>query len=193
MKKRLLALTIAVVLLLPLPAFASEANFVDLYEASVYEAEKDQPITRAKFCMLTFEAFRQINGGIFPLLEAKNIFLDVGEEPEDIFIVMLCGMGIVNGVSNNSFMPRRYITRQEACTILTRAQLLQNPDLAENIPGVESSLATIKDADTIASWAKVFVAYQYQNGVIDATDGVMSPNGTLTTEEAISMCSRFVK
>ncbi len=198
MKKKILALSLAALLLFPAamvaaaPATEIAPSFPALYASAGLTPDYAAPISRAAFSMLTFEAFRNINAGVFPQMEAKNIFTDVGDAPEDMFVVMLYGMGVVNGVGDDSFAPRRAITRQEACTMLTRAKLRQNPDLFVEIEKAADAVADVTGADEIAVWAKESVAYLYSTGILSLKDGSLASGAELTTEEAMLLCTTFI-
>lgn len=198
MKKKLLALSLAAFMMLPAAQALAETPeginpaFPALYTSIGIEADFAAPISRAQFSMLTFEAFRTINSGVFPQMEAKNIFTDVGEAPEDMFVVMLYGMGVVNGVGNDSFSPRRPITRQEACTMLTRAKMRQNPDIYAEIATAADSISGVAGAEEIAPWALESMAYLYSGGILSLKEDSLAPNALLTTEEAMLLCTAFI-
>ncbi len=192
MKKKILALTLTLLLALSLTAGAAEIapSFPALFTSSGLTLDYAAPISRAEFSMLTFEAFRSINGGVFPQMETKNIFTDLGENPEDMFVVMLYGLRIVNGVGGDSFAPRRTITREEACTMLTRAALRQNPDIMVEIEKADASALT--GAAEVSEWAKESVAYMYEKGVLPLIVDSLAPSAPLTCEEAMIMCTAFI-
>ncbi len=198
MKKKLMALSLAALMMLPAAqAFAEtpegiNPSFPALYTSIGSAPDYAAPISRAQFSMLTFEAFRNINSGVFPQMEAKNIFADVGEAPEDMFVVMLYGMGVVNGVGGDSFDPRRAITRQEACTMLTRAKLRQNPDIISEIEAAQSAIDGVAGTEEVAPWATESVAYLYSKGILTLKDGSLAPNAELTTEEAMLLCTAYI-
>ena len=193
MKKKILALTLTALLALPLAAGAAEIapSLPALYTSQGLTLDYAAPISRAEFSMLTFEAFRTINGGVFPQMEAKNIFTDVGEQPEDMFVVMLYGLRIVNGIGNDAFAPRRIVTREEACTMLTRAALRQNPDIMVEIE--KADVSSVSGNEAVSAWAKESVAFMYEKGVLalDA-EGSLAPSAPLTCEEAMAMCTAFM-
>ncbi|MBE7025441.1 MAG: S-layer homology domain-containing protein [Ruminococcaceae bacterium] len=198
MKKKILALTLAALMVLPAAqAFAETPAeiapaFPAIYTSLGMTPDYAAPISRAQFSMLTFEAFRTINSGVFPQLETKNNFADLGEAPEDIFVVMLYGMGVVNGVGNDAFAPRRAITRQEACSMLTRAKLRQNPDCLADIQAATASIAGVADEEQVASWALESVAYMYSTGCLSLKDGNLAPEAEMTTEEAMLLCTAYI-
>ncbi len=198
MKKKLLAISLATLLLLSTvlvsaePAAEIAPCFPAAYTSIGQTPDYAAPISRASFAMLTFEAFRNINNGTFPQMEAKNIFTDIGDAPEDMFVVMLYGLGVVNGVSENSFAPRKNITRQEACTMLTRAKLRQNPDLKADISSAVSDTLALEGGAAVADWAKESVAFLYAAGILPLKDGSLAPTAELTVEEAMLLCSAFI-
>ncbi len=143
--------------------------------------------------MLAFETFRSINNDVLPQMEAKNIFSDVGDAPEDMFVVMLYGMGIVNGVGGNAFAPRRAITRQEACTIIARVLLRQNSELYTEIETVLQGDVDAADINEVAPWAKESVSYMYKKGILSLKDGRLAPSSELSNEEAMLLCSACIQ
>ncbi len=198
MKKKLLALSLAALLLFPAclvqaaPATEVASCFSSLYANSGMTIQKDAPITRAAFAMLTFESFRTINGGIFPQLSATNAFLDLGNAPEDVYVLLLYGLGVVNGVSETSFAPRRAITREEACTMLARARIRQNPALATELEAAKTAFQAVLDAASVSDWAKESAAYIYSLDILPLKEGNLSPKAELTVEEAMLLCSGFI-
>ena len=198
MKKKILALSLATLLLLPTvlvsaePAAEIAPCFPAVYTSAGLTLDYAAPISRAAFSMLTFEAFRNINNGLFPQMGAKNIFTDIGSAPEDMFVVMLYGLGVVNGVSETSFAPRRNITRQEACTMLTRTKLRQNPDLKLDIDNALAQTLALEGGAAVADWAKESVAYMYTTGILSLKDGSLAPTAELTVEEAMLLCTAFI-
>ncbi|MBQ7033890.1 MAG: S-layer homology domain-containing protein [Clostridia bacterium] len=198
MKKKLIALSLAALLVLPASLVSAETpegiaeSFPALYTSTGVTLDYEAPISRSAFSMLAFEAFRSINGGVFPQMEAKNIFSDLGSAPEDMFVVMLYGMGVVNGVGGDSFAPRRAITRQEACTILTRALLRQNPDTIAEIEAAAASTQGVVGAEDVAVWATESVGYMYGAGYLSLKDGSLAPGAEMTTEEAMRLCTAYI-
>ncbi len=197
MKKKMIALTLAALLVLPVAVSAETPEGIApslpaLYTSIGATPDYAAPISRATFAMLTFEAFRTINSGVFPQMEAKNIFTDVGEAPEDMFVVMLYGMGVVNGVGGDAFAPRRAITWQEACTMLTRARLRQNPDIISEIEAASAALEGVPGADGVAVWAQESMAYMYSAGFLALKDGALAPDAEMTTEEAMLLCTAYM-
>lgn len=202
MKTKAMAIIMAAVITLSLTSYAanepsewasgkiSEA-YPKLYGAAGIELDYQSPIERAEFSMLVVDAFRAINSGIFPQMGAENVFIDVGERTEDMFVIMLYGLGIVNGVSGTEFAPRRALTRQEMATILVRAKIRQNPDKITEIKNSAGCLDGFSDAAMIAPWAKESFEYAYKSGIITATDGKLSPLDPVTTEEAMVACTSF--
>lgn len=194
MKTKLIALSLAAVLLFSLPVFADNTtdSFESLAQAYGITPSADSLINRAEFSLLTFQAFSIINGNVVPDMESKNPFSDVGEKNEDIYIVMLYGIGIVNGTGDGAFQPRRAITKQEACVMLARAKMIQDPNLSFGETDAMEALSAVKDADKIADWAKVGVGYLVSKGTITLTDGAFFPDAPMTFGEALTLCRNFV-
>ncbi len=197
MKTKLFAIILSVLMLCGCVAHSVCADeirpsFPALYTSIGETPELSEAISRAHFSMLTFEVFRTVNGGIFPQMETGNVFTDVGDKPEDIFVVMLYGIGVVNGVGEKAFAPRRAITREEGCAMLVRALLRQNPDAIDTVSKSTEALSSLPDGNDVSSWAKECVAYMVINGYLPLKDGKIAPKSEMTTEEAFILCSAFL-
>ena len=194
MKKRLFAFFVVTLMLLSMPTYADEINpgLTATYASTGIPCTMDKPITRAEFCMLALESFRQLNSGVFPQMSASNPFSDVGSASEDLYVVMLYGMGVVCGTSSTTFEPRRPITRQEASTILARTKMRQNPDLMAETDGFAAHIASAPDASDVAAWAKAGVGYCVKSGILSLSDTKLLPAQTLSTGEALTLCTRFI-
>lgn len=79
----------------------------------------DQPITRAQF----IGQLMALSG--LPLSESPAAFRDSADSPYAAEIQTALEMGLVNGTKERRFEPDRFITRQEAAVIMSRALLLQ--------------------------------------------------------------------
>jgi len=97
--------------------------------------------------------------------------------------------GVVNGVSENYFAPKRSITRQDLCTMLYR--FVQTQEL--ELPEVEDPIS-FKDEDSVSSYAKSAVEYCTSVGLVAGyTDGSFHPKDTATRAQAATILMRFGK
>lgn len=88
--------------------------------------------------------------------------------------------GIVQGNEFGRFEPNRPVTREELAVMIVRI-LNKGDDPEVNI----NVLNYFKDASSISSWARPYVAYAVLSGLFEPTlDGTFDPQGTATREEA---------
>lgn len=99
----------------------------------------------------------------FTVLEADDLctFSDVENRWSEAYVRRLVGLGIVNGVSDSTFAPKREISRAEFMTMLYRA--LELKDTATELP--------FEDASTIPTYAQDAVKALYISGLVKGSKG----------------------
>ena len=144
-------------------------------------------ITRVNFCELIAELI-EAKTGMDATAYAESLgktvgghFLDSTGYPA---IEAAYALGIVNGVSENTFGAGKNITRQEAAAMLERAA---------EVLGISSSSTGMTFNDGIADWAKGSVSFV--SGLVDPVsgnavmggvgNGCFDPTGKYTVEQAI--------
>lgn len=141
-------------------------------------------ITREEFCELIVKLYESLT---------KN-FEDISDNPfsdtNNIKIIKAYNLGITNGISSTTFGPNRYITREEAVTLLSRAieKTKQKSYLYNENYGEASGFWDKKD---ISSWAFLDVNEMAKEGYIQGTDsGNFYPKYFITKEESLSLVVR---
>ena len=129
------------------------------------------PITRREFCSLAAQ-FYETNMGTITDLAYFN-------DTNDISVEKMAGIGIINGTGNNNFSPDKYITRQEAATILSK--------LSDKIgKRLNNDTVNFTDGSKIAAWAKKSVNMIAATGIMNGTgNGNFSPLDNYTREQSI--------
>ena len=96
--------------------------------------------------------------------------------------------GIINGDgSADRFSPNQNVTREQACTILSRFASVMGLSLASKV-----STTTFSDDSRISSWAKDSVYTMQRSGIVQGKEnGMFSPSGSTTRAEAAAMLQRF--
>ena len=113
----------------------------------------------------------------------KNYFVDCNNADDSVNI--LYALGIVNGKDESHFDPDGTITREEAATLLCK--------VAEMYMwiGTETSL-TYSDTDLISPWAKFFVTWANEYGIMTGiTEEEFNPQGQYTVEQAVAPIVRL--
>ena len=109
--------------------------------------------------------------------QAAETFSDCDSEA----VAVASALGIVNGVGHGQFAPERFLTRQQAATMLARAAAYLGYE-----PNGES--VEFADADTFADWAAEEVPLMQGK-----TGGIFDPNGYYTVEQAVVTMLRMVQ
>ncbi|RUS42453.1 endo-1,4-beta-xylanase [Cohnella sp. AR92] len=95
-------------------------------------------------------------------------------------------LGIIQGTSNDLFLPDSPITRQEMMVLVARAAKAAGKTLPSN-----GSLDTFEDAASVAEYARDSVASLVKAGIVQGANGKLAPNGVLTGAEAVVILQRL--
>lgn len=195
--KKMIALLICLILSLGTFANAEEAVLISAPPARDYEGhwaqatiqkwldagkvsgypdgsyKPDSNVTRAEFV-------KMVNGIIDFNKKAVITYKDVSaSEWFYDYIGVAQEVGYISGYSSDKFGPNDYITREQAASILSRIQYLDNN---------ESALNKFADNLSISAWAKGSVGAASNSGFISGyTDGSFKPVNNLTRAEALTM------
>ena len=135
------------------------------------------PITRKEFCALAAQ-FYEANMGT---ITATASFTDTN----DMSVKKMASIGIINGTGNGKFSPDKYLTRQEAATILDKLSTKMGRELNNNNSGYH-------DSSKISTWAKDSVNRVVAAGIMNGTgNGNFSPLNYYTREQSISTIMRL--
>ncbi|WP_337104281.1 choice-of-anchor I family protein [Paenibacillus sp. YIM B09110] len=105
--------------------------------------------------------------------------------------------GVISGYEDGTFRPEQTITRQEIASILMKAVHYADANTAAAIAAKAESLnplSAIKDAGSIAAWAKTAAAEALAAGIVEGkADGAFAPVAKATRAEAVTMLQRTLK
>ncbi len=87
--------------------------------------------------------------------------------------------GIVNGYGDGNFGPENFCTREELMVMVANAISASGVDTSAD----ESALDKFADADSIAAWAKPYVAFLAANSVVNGANGNINPKNDITRAE----------
>ncbi|OKP94649.1 S-layer homology domain-containing protein [Paenibacillus sp. P32E] len=142
----------------------------------------NQKVTRAEFA--AFIA-RKLN------LKAGNAssFSDVGAAKWYADeVAAASAAGIVTGISGSAFAPDKLISRQEMTAMLIKSYLYKNN---KSLSTVEPSSA-FADYSSISKWARPYVAYAHELGLIQGRSGnKFQPLQNATRAEAVQLISKL--
>ena len=87
--------------------------------------------------------------------------------------------GIVNGYGDGNFGPENLCTREELMVMVANAITV----VGIEFDGDTAVLDKFSDADTIADWAKPYVAFLVSNSVVNGSNGKIDPKSNITRAE----------
>lgn len=201
--KKLLALTVAFMLLMSLTAFADATpsdwakdeilpQLPQLFESVVGSIDYQKALSRSECCMLIFQVYSKLGGSIAPG-DVVQKFSDVGAEMSDMFIPFMNKANIVFGISETEFAPRAHVKRQEFCAMLCRTLEQFDSHIASDIQAAGGAVAAFADSGSVSDWATNNVGYCLNQGYIKGvSDTEIDPLGDVTVEQAMVICSRIV-
>jgi hypothetical protein len=145
-----------------------------------------EPITRAEFTALLVNTYEYARGAYSSVISPP--FGDIRRSGYAGQIEKGYSLGIVNGVSDDEFLPDSPLTREQAAKIICATVG------AIEKGGIESeySLAYADMAD-ISEWALPFAAYAAEHGLMrGAADNHFYPLNNLSREEAMALVERLI-
>ena len=116
-----------------------------------------------------FEPQREITRAEFTAIICRILDLDTEASYEQKFadvkpsdwhygyVMAAYSAGYVNGMSETSFAPSNYITREEIAVMISRIL---------NVTGNEADVYQFADGQNVAAWARIYVAAVNQTGIM---------------------------
>ncbi|MDR1571436.1 MAG: S-layer homology domain-containing protein [Clostridiales Family XIII bacterium] len=144
-------------------------------------------ITRSEFAALLVSAYEMKKAEVKE--PGDNPFGDTSASPFVLEITKANKLGIVNGKSADVFDPDAAVTREEAAKMISITYTLIRGNA---FPETVNVAVPYADASQIANWAMPYVAYAYDNKILQGTDtGGFLPKGNMTREAAMVAVSRM--
>ncbi|MDD6309283.1 MAG: S-layer homology domain-containing protein [Clostridia bacterium] len=117
-----------------------------------------------------------------PVMHDGKTFADVVNAEEKAKIEALAARGMINGRTENTFVPTATLTRAEFAAILVKSL------------GIEFTGENVFSDVKKESWYKDYIRTAYSYGLIKGVSAtVFHPEGTVTKEEAATMVQRAAK
>lgn len=147
-----------------------------------------KPITRKEFSKLVVMMIEKKSGktiGTFVsdkglALPTESPFTDVN----DAYVSAAYSLSIVNGVGNNLFDPNKTINRQEAAKMLTATATALGYKTDAQAPRFD-------DDAQIDLWAKPYIGYMVEIGVMKGSNNRFDPKGTYVRQMAFITMNRI--
>lgn len=155
-------------------------------------ADMTKSITRAEFAAICVKIYEDL--AETTVVSAKeNPFLDTA----DTEVLKAYTIGVVNGISESTFEPDAFLTREQAATMLARVFKKKAFDswTLENdaqFPLNYIAEAGFSDSALISAWARDSVFFMAEKMIIyGMDDGTFSPQETTTREQALVIAARM--
>jgi len=118
----------------------------------------------------------------FAAMATAADFSDAKEISKDEAVTVLTELGVINGMGDGTFDAKGSVTRAQMATMISK--ILNS---GKDIGDLYASSCTFTDMDA-AKWAKGYVAYCANKGIINGRDAkTFDPNGLVTATEAAKM------
>ncbi len=145
-------------------------------------------ITRAEFAHILVTLYEKVKGSSTSARGSIQ-FKDISGHLFESDIIKAYRLGLTNGTSDTTFSPDNPLTRQEAATLLcTFLAQIRNISIPERV----TSMAYYEDAGSIADWAVPYVAYAYQENILQGSGDNFNPLNRLSREQALLIVARVV-
>lgn len=147
-----------------------------------------KPITRKEFSKLVVTMIEKKSGkDIAGYIESKGLSLPEQSpftDVNDAYVNAAYSLSIVNGIGNNLFDPNKTINRQEAAKMLTATATALGYK-------TDAPMPTFDDAARIDQWAKPYIGYMVEIGVMKGSANKFDPKGTYVRQMAFVTMNRI--
>jgi len=144
-------------------------------------------ITRAELAYLLATLHEQILH-INVKLNEKNNFKDTNGHMLEDYIRKANVLEIINGMSATEFSPNTSTTREQAAKMIS--VFVEKTKKSNMVFDNFGPLPYYKDTNQIGTWAIPYVAYAYENRIMEGSNNQFDPRGLLTREQALVMIYR---
>ena len=145
------------------------------------QSDYAKPLTRKEFAKLVVTLIEKKSGkSINDFVTEKGLIIPTQTpftDVDDFYVNAAFSLSILSGVGNNMFAPDKSINRQEAAKMLTStAEVLGYK--------TDASMPIFDDVDQISSWAKPYIGYMFEIGVMKGANNRFDPKGTYVRQMA---------
>ncbi len=172
-----------------------KAQQADLVPEILKDKDLTQKATREEFAEISVKVYEALSKK-----EAEAVSENPFTDTKNTQILKAYGLGITNGMTETTFEPDSFLTREQAAVMLARAY--EKAFELDTLPEYEAPEA-FADDDMISDWAKEAVYYMAANGIITGMDDNMfapkynteeeeeSGYGSATREQALLIAVRI--
>lgn len=153
------------------------------------QSDYKKPISRKEFAKLVINMIEKKTGQTYSdYIESKGLKISESSpftDVDDIYVTAAFSLSIVSGVGNNKYDPDKTINRQEAAKMLTATATALGYD-------TEAALPSFNDVAKIDNWAKPYIGYMVEIGVMKGVSGNnFDPKGTYVRQMAFVTMNRI--
>ena len=169
----------------------SDVNYAldnNLLDTALLGSDYTKPITRLQFCSVAVRLAEELTGKEITAAPSGT-FTDT----DNLYVRKAYAAGITSGVTATTFGPDSTLTRQQMAVFIYRA--LQYVEANSNYKYTDyvSKLSAYSDSGQIQSWATESLAFMNALDLIaGTTTTTLSPNGTCTIEQALTVAYRSI-
>ena len=146
-------------------------------------------ITRAEFAALLVEAYDYSKAKKAPV-SAESPFKDISGNEYEIQIKKALELGVIDGVSADTFEPDATLTREQAAKMLS---IVYGAIKDTKIPVFNYSKFVFADSKNVSSWADPYVSFAIERRIMQGvSESEFLPKGNLTREAAIVTVKRII-
>lgn len=158
----------------------AEANNIMPYVIEV--SDVSMPITRAEFAAVAVRLYDAMSD-----TDAEAASYNPFTDTADRDVLKAYAAGITTGITETTFEPDAYISREQAAVMLTRVY-----SLVENTEPSPAYSEPFADDGSISGWARDAVYFMSENGIISGVgDGRFAPADTASREQAVAIAERM--
>jgi hypothetical protein len=138
-------------------------------------ADMTKPITREEFAELSLALYEKTNG-----MEVAAASANPFKDTTNSEVLKAFNLGIVQGISANTFAPKEVTNREQVATMLSRTIRIMVPSGDFSTTGAP----IFSDQKNISDWAKEHVLYMAKMGIVNGAEGKFMPKAVTTAEKA---------
>lgn len=143
-------------------------------------------IKRNEYAALALLLYKR--AGKEAVITNKEPFKDITGDRYEKELIEAYNAGLITGYGNGMYNPSANMTREEIASLIVKLVKAVNPNEAITVKTKQS----FQDANLIGSWAKTYVEYCYENGIMKGISGnKIDPKGASTREQAIALIYRL--
>lgn len=164
--------------------YMAQADAAGLIPEVLDGEDLTRQITRAEFAAVAVRLYEALTQEAVPEYMGVTPFSDT----EDRDVLRAYSLGVVNGMGDGTFAPNASLTREQASTMLGRVYELAVTGTILGGAGLSQSNAYFTDHWNIQDYAKNYVYFFVDQGIVDGMgDGTFAPKSSMTREQALKI------